>query len=83
MRQVPTTEVKSRFAEFLREIEQGERLAISRHGKVIAYLVPAEDAQRAACRDGVDRFLAAARRWRSAGFTREEALAARHEGHRF
>ena len=41
MREVPTTEAKSRFAELLRVVEYGESIAITRHGKTVAHLVPA------------------------------------------
>ena len=47
MREVPTTEAKSRFAEMLRIVEHGESIAITRHGKTVAHLVPAVDRERA------------------------------------
>ena len=83
MRRVQSTEAKARFAEFLRTAENGERIAISRNGRVVAYLVPAEDAQEQACREGVARFRAAAAGWKPSGMTVEEILAARDEGRRF
>ncbi len=83
MRQIQSTEAKARFAEFLRTAENGERIAISRNGKVVAYLVPAGDAEREACSDGVARFRAAAAGWKPSRMTVEEILAARHDGRRF
>ncbi len=83
MRRIQSTEAKARFAEFLRTAENGERIAISRNGRVVAYLVPAEDAQEQACREGVARFRAAAADWKPSGITVEEILAARDEGRRF
>ena len=56
MREVPTTEAKSRFAELLRVVEYGESIAITRHGKTVAHLVPAGDQERASQRDAVERF---------------------------
>ena len=83
MREVPTTEAKSRFAELLRVVEHGEPLAITRHGKTVAHLVPAVDQERASQRDAVEHFCAWRRQRPRTGMTRAEILAARHEGHRW
>jgi prevent-host-death family protein len=37
---------KAHLAELLDEVEQGETVVITRHGRVIARLVPEEDARR-------------------------------------
>lgn len=81
MREVPTTEAKSRFAELLRVVEYGESIAITRHGKV-AHLIPAVHRERASQKEAVERFRAWRRQGPRTGMTREEILAARHEGHR-
>ena len=81
MRKVPTTEVESRFAELLRDVERGESIAITRHGKTVARLIPAVD-RRASQEGAVERFRAWRRQRPRTGMTREEILAARHEGHR-
>ena len=41
MREVQATEAKTRLAELLRAVENGEAIAITRHGKTVAHLVPA------------------------------------------
>ncbi len=82
MREVQSTEAKARFAEILRNVEQGETIAITRHGKTVAHLVPARDQEQAERDAAVDRFLELRASWRPTGMTREEILAARHEGHR-
>ena len=82
MREVPTTEAKSHLAELLRAVEYGESIAITRHGKTVAHLVPAVDQKRAAQKEAVERFRAWRRQRSRTGMTREEILAARHEGHR-
>ena len=82
MREVPTTEAKSRFAELLRVVEHGEPLAITRHGKTVAHLVPPVDQERVSQRDAVERFRAWRRQRPRTGMTRAEILAARHEDHR-
>lgn len=82
MREVPTTEAKSRFAEMLRVVERGESLAITRHGKTVAHLIPAVDQSRASQTEAVERFRAWRRLRPRTGMTRDEILVARHEGHR-
>ena len=82
MREVQSTEVKARFAELLRNVEHGETIAITRHGKTVAHLGPAKDQERAEREAAVERLLKAPETWEPAGMTTEEILAARHEGHR-
>ena len=67
---------------FAEACEHGEPLAITRHGKTVAHLVPPIGQERASQRDAVERFRAWRRRPRT-GMTRAEILAARHEGHRW
>ncbi len=81
MREVTTTEATARFAELLREVEYGELIAITRHGKTVARLIPAVDHGRASREGAVERFRAWRRQRPRTGMTREEILAARHEGH--
>ena len=82
MREVRSTEVKSRFAELLRVVEHGESIVITRHGKTVTHLIPAVDRERASQKEAVERFRACRRLRPRTGMTREEILAARHEGHR-
>ncbi|MDE2803062.1 MAG: type II toxin-antitoxin system prevent-host-death family antitoxin [Chloroflexota bacterium] len=82
MQKLPSTEAKARFAELLRTVENGETIAITRHGKTIAHVVPAPDQEQAERDAAVDRFLELRARWEPTGMTEEEILAARHEGHR-
>ncbi len=82
MREVQSTEAKARFAELLRSVEHGETVAITRHGKTVAHLVPAKDQEQAEREAAVDRFLRERASWEPTGMTLEEILAARHEGHR-
>jgi prevent-host-death family protein len=44
MKNVPATEAKAKFSELLDEVERGERVEITRRGRVIARLIPAEEA---------------------------------------
>lgn len=40
MRTVPVVEVKARLSALLTEVAQGDEIAITRHGRIIARLVP-------------------------------------------
>lgn len=40
MRSVPVVQAKARFSALLAEVEAGAEIAVTRHGKVIARLVP-------------------------------------------
>jgi prevent-host-death family protein len=83
MREVRATEAKAHLAELLRTVERGESIAITRHGRTIAHIVPAGDLEEVARRAAIDRFLHRRARWEKAGgMSIEEILAARHEGHR-
>ncbi len=47
LREIRATEAKTRLAELLRAVEHGESVAITRHGKPVAHLVPADARDRA------------------------------------
>jgi prevent-host-death family protein len=40
MRTIPIVEAKSHFSALLSEVEAGEEIAITRHGRVVARIVP-------------------------------------------
>lgn len=40
MKSMTVVEAKSRFSALLAEVEAGEEIAVTRHGKVVARLVP-------------------------------------------
>jgi prevent-host-death family protein len=46
VKSITVVEAKSRFSALLAEVEAGEEIAVTRHGKVVARLVP--DRQRVA-----------------------------------
>ena len=82
MREVAATEAKTRLAELLRSVEHGESIAITRHGRRVAHLIPAEVQERAEFKAAVDRFRRRRARWPRIQMSTEEILAARREGHR-
>ena len=83
MREVQATEAKARLAELLRAVEYGETVAITRHGRTIAHLVPARDRERARRKEAVTRFRERRRRWRRVEMSTDEILAVRREGRRW
>jgi prevent-host-death family protein len=81
MRAVQSSEVKARLPEFLDEVERGEVIVITRHGKPVAHLVPAPDVDRERVRkavEGIREMRKTAKPW-----PLEEILKARHEGHKY
>ena len=83
MRMVQATEAKIHLAELLRNVERGETIAITRHGKAIAHLVPAEAQHRMQREKAVEEFKRRRSKWADVEVSLEEILAWRHEGHRF
>jgi prevent-host-death family protein len=58
MKNITVVEAKSRFSALLAEVEAGEEIAVTRHGKVVVKLVPVQpmtawDALRDLVEDGV------------------------------
>ncbi len=83
MNQITATEAKAHLADLLRTVESGETIAITRHGKTIAHLVPANSLERNARQTALERFEKRRERWKRVKASRAEILAWRHEDHRF
>ena len=81
MREIQATDAKARLAELLRAVELGEIVAITRHGKPVAHLVPASAHQRDNREIAIQRFRERRAAWKHVVFSTDEILAARHEGH--
>ena len=83
MRQVAANEARARLAELLREVESGESVVITRHGRTIAHLTPPPRSEREVAHAAVERF----REWRGrrcpVSVTTEEIQDLIHEGRRF
>ena len=46
MYKMQATEAKARFAELLRIVERGETVMVTRHGRVVAHMVPVQAGER-------------------------------------
>lgn len=82
MKHIQASEAKAKFAELLDQVERGETIAITRHGKVIAQIKPAQkDDSKEAARAAMRRIMEA--RKNAPSVTVEELLELRDEGRRY
>lgn len=81
MREIQASEAKARLAELLTAVEQGETVLITRHGRGIARLVPEAGFRRAEVARAIDALLSFSKDVKTISL--EDALAARHEGHKY
>ena len=81
MREIQASEAKTHLPQLLDDVERGDVIVITRHGRAIARLIPEVDRRR----DEIDQAIAGikALRKRTGKVTIEELLSARHEGHRY
>ena len=73
MKTVGTFEAKTHFSTLLEQVERGEEITITRHGKAVARLVPLRAVDRGRLEDTVAR-LKAFRRGRRLGDLSAKAL---------
>jgi prevent-host-death family protein len=81
MREVQSSDAKARLPQLLDEVERGETIIITRHGRPIARIVPEVDSQAAETRKAMDRIVAF--RQTMPNLSLDEILSARHEGHKY
>jgi prevent-host-death family protein len=81
MHEVQASEAKAHLSELLDEVERGETVVITRHGRAIARIVPEEERRRAEIRQAIAEIKEM--RKHTGKMTLEEILAARHEGHKY
>ena len=81
MREVQASEAKTHLPSLLDEVERGETLIITRHGKPIARIIP-ETGRR---QEEIDRAIDSIKtlRQRTGKVSIGELLSARHEGHKY
>jgi prevent-host-death family protein len=80
MKQVQASTAKARFAELLDEVERGETIVITRHGKPVARWMPAAEDKRERARRAIAAIKALRQHVKPA--TIEEILSWRDEGRR-
>jgi len=81
MREVQASAAKTHLPQLLDEVERGETIIITRHGRPVARLVP-EAGRR---REEVEAAMREIEEFRRAGarLSTKEIIAARHEGHKY
>lgn len=81
MREIQASDAKTHLPRLLTEVERGETIAITRHGKRIARIVPKTD-QRC---ETVERVFAEIDAFRKTmpPLSIEDILSAQHEGHKY
>jgi prevent-host-death family protein len=81
MREIQASDAKARLSQLLDEVERGETIVITRHGRAIARIIPEADRRRRE----IDNALADIRELRkhTGEVSLEELLAWRHEGHKY
>jgi prevent-host-death family protein len=81
MREVQASEAKTHLPRLLDDVERGETIVITRHGRPIARLVPDEDCRQARAREAIAEIMEL--RKRVGKVPLQELLDARHEGHKY
>lgn len=81
MREIQASEAKAHLASLLNDVERGETLVITRHGKPIARIVPETHRRQEEIDRAIEGIMAL--RQRTGKIKLEELLSARHEGHKY
>ena len=81
MREVQASDAKTHLPQLLDDVEAGETIVITRHGKPIARLVPDEERRNAEARAAMEAIRVLRKRVGKAPL--QELLDARHEGHKY
>jgi prevent-host-death family protein len=81
MREIQASEAKTHLPQLLDDVERGETLIITRHGRAIARLVPEAERRQADIDAAIEGIRA--RRSRTGRIALDELLSARHEGHKY
>lgn len=81
MREIQASQAKAHLPELLNDVERGETLIITRHGRPIARIIPEANRRQ----EEVDRAIDSIQRLRqrTGRITAEELLSARDEGRRY
>ena len=78
MREIPASDAKAHLAQLLSDVEGGETIVITRHGRPVARLIPEADRRQAEIRRAIAGIRAL--RQRTGKITVKDLLSARDEG---
>jgi prevent-host-death family protein len=81
VREIQASDAKAHLPQLLDDVERGETLIITRHGRPIARIIPETHRRQ----EEMDRAIDAIRaiRARTGNITLADLLSARHEGHKY
>ncbi len=81
MKAIQATELKAKLSAILGDVERGEIIAVQRHGRTIAKIMPFEEAseRRSQAAEAIRAYKKSAA---ATGITVEDILSARDEGRR-
>jgi prevent-host-death family protein len=81
VREIQSSEAKAHLPQILDDVERGETVIITRHGRAIARIVPEGKGRR----EEIGKAIAAIKNLQkhASPISVEELLSARHEGHRY
>jgi prevent-host-death family protein len=80
-REVQASEAKSHLLRILDEVERGDTIIITRHGRRIARLIPEAERRQDEVDKAIETIRALGRR--TGRISLRELLASRHEGHKY
>jgi prevent-host-death family protein len=81
MREIQASEAKTHLPQLLDDVERGETLIITRHGRAIARIVPEVNRRQEEIDDAIESIMAL--RKRNGKITFEELRSAREEGRKY
>jgi len=81
MREIQASDAKTHLPQFLDDVERGESLVITRHGRAIARIVPEAHRRQEEIDKAIENIKAL--RQRTGKIPLHELLSSRHEGHKY
>lgn len=81
MREIQASEAKTHLPQILDDVERGETVIITRHGRAIARIVPESVRRQEEIRAAIDELKAIGRN--APKIPLEELLSTIHEGHKY
>lgn len=82
MRHIQSADAKARLPQILDEVERGESVVITRHGRPVARIIP-EKSRRMQDIDAARAVIEELRKSTKGSLSLDDILSARHEGHRY
>jgi prevent-host-death family protein len=81
MREIQASDAKAHLPQLLDDVERGETIVITRHGRAIARIVPEAERRQEEIDRAIESIKGVGRR--VGKITLDELLSARHEGHKY